>query len=460
MKSKANFASNIPHSLQFDSLHAELQQIDGHSILGTVVEVRGPVIQAALSGAAIGQFVEVELTNNSALSAKESKLRCQLVGFSKDISILTPLGSTLGLRPGAKVKVCNSTASIKLTPELLGCVVDGNGKVLERVADSLNTDLFPSYYSSLEWPAPEALKRKPIQQTFETGLRAIDAFVPIGCGQRLCILAEPGVGKSSLLAAIASNSKLSVNVIGLIGERGREVREFIYESLTPEVRQRTVVIVSTSDDPAALRVNAALCATRVAEYFRDQGCDVLLQIDSLTRLLRAYREVGLSAGEVPVRQGYPPSVFQHLPTLIERTGTSDKGSITALYTVLSSTALDEDPMIEEIKGLTDGHLVLSRKLAEAGHFPAIDVLASLSRLQTKLQSSETLSMATGIRKLLARLRDDKELALLGAEADSELRLAMSLETSIYNFLRQSPGEVSSLERTLTQLSELARAVTV
>ncbi len=414
-------------------------------ISGQVIEISGPMIKAHLTGAALSDLVQIERRRDGRRGENLSveKLHtsepflAQVVGFSKETTVLMPFGSTFDIIPGARVRVLAESQTVSLSHDLLGCVVDGLGRVLHREQPQSNA---PSFLASLHNSPPKPLERARITEPFLTGIRAIDGFLTLGTGQRLSIFAEPGVGKSSLIAAIAQAGAADVNVIALIGERGREVNDLLFQTLDPETRGRTVMVVSTSDESAIMRKNAALTATRIAEFFRDSGRSVLLQLDSLTRLFRAYREVGLAAGEIPVRRGYPPSVFSELPQLIERAGKTAKGSITALYTVLLSSDIDEDPMVEEVKGLTDGHMVLRKELADAGHYPAIDILSSLSRLQSDVAAPELQTAAKTIRRALSRIKNEKELVSLGGTTDAELSRALRLEGAINNFLQQALHE--------------------
>jgi len=425
---------------------------------GQVTEVHGPSIIAELSGAAIGDLVQIELSR----ALKTSHLQAQVIGFKESSAIITPFGSTAGITPGARVIVETTPPILHLGPELLGSVIDARG---ERLRSTFFAQAGPAVHClpqtvQVNGTPPPPLSRQAIDSVFKTGVRAIDGLLTLGKGQRLGVFAEPGVGKSTLMASIARSSEAEVNVIGLIGERGREIREFIEDTLDEETRARSVVVVSTSDEAANRTIFAALTATRVAEYFRDQGLHVLLQIDSLTRLVRAYREVGLAAGEIPVRRGYPPSVFAELPRLIERTGTADKGSITALYTVLLSSDLDEDPMVEEIKGLTDGHLMLSKALAEKAQYPAVDVLQSVSRLAGRVASEDATRAASIVRRAIALLERDRELLSFAHSVPPELQHIATLETEIISFLSQARGEFSPLDETYSRLSKLADKLTI
>ncbi len=423
----------------------QLQLVSPVKASGHITEVSGPIIRAVISAVAVGDIVEVKRRNLK-------PLRAEVVGFSDSKTILTPFGDTTGIIPGETVTPINNGQEICLGDHLLGSVVDAFGNQIYPIEKKEND--IRSYFSTINHPPPLPLARRSITRPFITGIRSIDAFLPLACGQRLGVFAEPGVGKSTLLTTIAASSQADVNVIGLIGERGREVNELVRETLDEETLSRSVVVVSTSDEPAILRASAALTATRIAEYFRDKGLNVLLQIDSLTRLCRALREVGLAAGEIPIRRGYPASVFAKLPALIERAGMGEKGSITALYTILLSSDLDEDPMVDELKSLTDGHLILSKKLAERGHFPAISVIDSISRLAPKVMRNGILQATSVFRKFLARLENDKDVVSFGGVPDKELKIALALEEHLYTFLRQGKCENSSSDETSEKIIEL------
>lgn len=414
-----------------------------------VNEVIGPIIRAAVFPAAIGDLVHIESRGDG------PPVWAQVVAFTESATVMSSFVGRTDILPGARVTHAGTAPTLALNPNLLGCAVDTLGRTLIRFAEpEENAKRIPSEPGALFQQAPAPFERKPISKTLSTGIRSIDGFLSLGKGQRVCIIAEPGVGKSSLMATIARNTDADINVLALIGERGREVQDFIEDALTEEAKKRTVIVVSTSDESSLSRATAPLTAQRIAEYFRDNGRDVLLQVDSLTRYLRALREIGLAAGELPVRRGYPPSVFLRLPELIERAGATEAGSITALYTVLSSSSVDEDPMLEEIKGLTDGHFLLSKALADAGHYPAIDVLASLSRLQRKLLKPDTLAPIQGLRAQLAKYYAEKDFLALGAKPSDELAMALAYSEALLNYLKQ-PSEVSSsLEETLNSLLEL------
>ncbi len=400
-----------------------------------VREVIGPVIRADNFPAAIGD--EVTITS----SARGLPIPGKVIAFTARTTVLAAFEATESIRPGSIVRHIGRDGNRRPDPMLLGCVVDSLGRPTRRMAAPDPTRMVPAKpraESSTE--RRMAAERKLIREPLVTGCRAVDLFATLGKGQRLCILAEPGVGKSTLLATIAKRTAADVIVVGLIGERGREVQEFIEEALSPETRQRTVIVASTSDESSLSRATAPITAQRIAEHFCDAGLDVLLQVDSLTRYARALRELGLAAGEIPVRRGYPPSVFTKLPELIERSGNFTSGSITALYTVLASGAVDEDPLVEEIKALTDGHLILSKQLADRGRFPALDVLRSLSRLQSCLLTPEENGFLREVRSCLARHESERDLLAFGAAQTAETRQAARYDTVVADFLAESSVE--------------------
>ncbi|MBL7662921.1 FliI/YscN family ATPase [bacterium] len=441
----------------------DFNRVSSCTIRGQVRTVKGLVIEAELVGAEIGSIVNIsrpKITTIQHSQHQNNFIKAQVVGFENSTAILLPYSDTKGLFPGASVEILPTKHELAVGNFLLGKALNSLGEV---ITDTLELELNQQInhptptYIDLNSSPPPTLQRQPVNTQLITGIRALDGFCPIAHGQRLAIFAEPGVGKSSLMTMLARSSAAEINIIALIGERSREVGEFHRELLKPELRNKTILVVSTSDEPALSRATAALTATRIAEYFRDQGKNVLLQIDSLTRLCRAMRDVGLAAGEMPVRRGYPPSVFAALPKLLERAGTGTTGSITAFYTMLLSADIDEDPMVEEVKGILDGHIILSRRLAERSHYPAIDILRSLSRLQTKLQPPQIIKATQKIKKLISRLENDRDLLTLGGKADSELQSALQLEKYIEDFLVQNINSETNLLETNDQLREIANA---
>lgn len=371
-----------------------------------------------------------------------------MVGFRGEDALLMPLGEVKGVQRGALVEALQQPLKVGVGPGMVGRVVGPLGEPLDggplwEVAQE----------RVLEGEAPAALERAPIRERLLTGVRAIDHLLTLGKGQRVGIFAGSGVGKSTLLGMIARRNQAPVTVVALIGERGREVREFLEEDLGEEGRPKSVVVVATSDQPALLRIKAAHTATAIAEYFRDQGQDVVLMMDSLTRFAMALREVGLAAGEPPTTRGYTPSVFAALPRLVERAGPAGKGSITAFYTVLVEGDDFQEPVADAVRGLLDGHIVLSRRLAQEHHYPAIDILESLSRLMPKVVGEEELRWAGEARRILATYRDAQDLIHIGAYQpgrDPEIDRAVALRPRLMAFLRQGIHEPPGTE-TLAQV---------
>ena len=356
-----------------------------------------------------------------------------------------PLGDVRGLRVGGRVSGSERPASVWVGPQLLGRVIDALGNPLDDLGPL--TDL---HEVELHGEPPHPMKRARIDTPMSLGIRAWDTVIPAGRGQRVGVFAGSGVGKSTLLGMVARNTAADVNVVALIGERGREVREFVEADLGPEGLARSVLIVATSDSPALVRYRAAFVATRIAEYFRDQGNDVMLMMDSITRFCMAQREIGLSAGEPPTSRGYPPSVFSLLPRLLERAGTAEVGSITGLYTVLVDGDDHNEPISDAVRSILDGHVVLSRRLAHANHYPAIDVLSSVSRVASSVSTAEQRVLSSDLRRLLAAEAEAKDLIEIGAYVSGTnpvVDRAVALREPIEGFLRQSvtdrcPADVS------------------
>jgi len=439
-------------SLNTEKLVSTIKSANITTVAGKVESIQGPVIRATMSSVAIGDYLKIEKSDGSSIQSK-------VIGFEKSTAILSPLGSTQGLNIGARIASQSKNQYMMGGSHLLGNVFNANGEKIYGDSPSLNNTNYISKKINPDSPAPAIEDLKEIDSPFITGITAIDGLFTLGHGQRLAIFAEPGVGKTTLLGSIAKHHKADINVIALIGERGREVREFLEKVLDEETRQRSVIIASTSADPAVSRVNAALLATGIAEYFRDQGKDVLLTMDSLTRLFRSYRELGLAAGETPVRSGYPPSVFEQIPRLIERSGRTTKGSITALYSVLLSSSLDEDPMAEEVKGLTDGHIILRKELAEQGQYPAISILESLSRLMGKVASNEHQEIARAIQKFKSTFEQKKDLLLFSENGQEKLEALERINDLLCEALKQDMGSPHSLDKTLNLLKEVTRITT-
>jgi type III secretion protein N (ATPase) len=399
------------------------------------------------AGAALAEQVEVELAGGGSARAEVAALR-------GEVAVLLPLDEVRGAVPGGAVRGTGRRLTVRIGDGLVGRVLDGLGFPI---------DGRPLPPGLAEWEvdraAPRPLDRPRLSRPFPTGVRAIDAFATLAVGQRVGLFAGPGAGKSSLLGRLARGGGAEVCVVGLVGERGREVRELVEEALGPEGMRRSVVVAATSDAPAVVRMRSAQVATALAEWFaRVQGKDVLLLVDSLTRFARAVREVGLAAGEAPVRQGFPARVYTELPRLLERAGTGPGGSITAVYTVLSGGDDAEDPISAEIQGLLDGHLVLDRRIAERGRHPAVDVLASLSRAMPAVTGVDHRDAAARLRRAIARWEAASDLVAAGAwvrGADPGLDAAAAVMPEIEAFLRQDGAEVASMEGSRDALLRLA-----
>ncbi|TWG98621.1 flagellum-specific ATP synthase [Nocardioides sp. J9] len=415
--------------------------------VGTVTELVGLHLEVRGLPAAAGDLVEVR-TASGPLLAEVAALR-------DGAAVCLPLGTTTGVRVGDHVRATGGPLRIRVGDALRGRVLDGLGRPIDGGPDLATLPGLEPV--STELSAPDALTRPRITQPLGLGVRALDSLVPAGRGQRLGIMAGSGVGKSSLLSMIARGTDAEVNVIALVGERGREVREFIDGDLGPEGLARSVVVVATSDAPAVERLRAAFTATRIAEWFRDSGRDVLLMMDSLTRVAMAQREIGLSSGEPPATRGYPPSVFGLMPLLLERAGTAACGSITGLYTVLVEGDDLQDPIGDTARSILDGHVVLSRDLATAGHFPAIDVLESISRVHRAVTTLDQQADATRLRRMLAAHRSVRELVEIGAYvggADEHADAALARLPRIQAFLQQGMDELTPPAETWDRLAAL------
>ncbi|HEU5038080.1 MAG TPA: FliI/YscN family ATPase [Nocardioides sp.] len=412
--------------------------------LGRVAGLLGIRVTVTGLSAAVGELLEVQ--------GPDGVVPVEVVASEPGQLTCLPLGDTTGLRAGDHVRPCGTALRIGVGEALRGRVLDGLGRAIDG-----GPDLGGLVEVAVDHPAPQALSRPRIDQQLGLGVRALDALTPCGRGQRLGIMAGSGVGKSSLLSMIARGTDAEISVIALIGERGREVREFLENDLGPEGLRRSVVVVATSDQPAVVRLRAAFVATRIAEWFRDAGRHVVLMMDSLTRVALAQREIGLSAGEPPATRGYPPSTFALLPRLLERAGTSPTGSITGLYTVLVEGDDLQDPVGDSARSILDGHVVLSRDLATSGHFPSIDVLESVSRVATSITGADRRADATRLRRLLAAYRSVKELVEIGAYVagtDPDADDALALMPRIDAFLRQDLDDTSHVAPTWAALHEL------
>jgi len=421
---------------------------------GRVSNLIGLIIEATGLQAEIGEVCLVSATHERSSRDREP-VPAEVVGFREGRTLLMPLGELHGVGPGTKVLGSGAPFRVPVGPALLGRVISGLGTPL----DGLQAPACASARSTISSP-PSALERPRINERVGLGVRALDGLVPCGRGQRLGIFAGSGVGKSSLLGMIARSTTASVNVIALVGERGREVREFVERDLGGAL-EHSVVVVATSDQPALVRIKAAFTATTIAEYFRDQGHDVMLMMDSVTRFAMAQREIGLAIGEPPATRGYTPSVFALLPRLLERAGTSAAGSITALYTVLVDGDDMNEPIADAVRSILDGHVVLTRSLAHSGHYPAIDVLQSVSRLVGEIVSPEVAEAGQRLRAALAALNDKQDLISIGAYssgADPLLDAALEHRQQIDGYLRQAVQENSDPQTSDAQLLELVAAL--
>ena len=412
---------------------------------GHVREMTGLLIASDGPAAAMGDFCEIQLQRGA--------VRAQVVGFREGHVLLMPLEETTGLQLGDRVVTRAEAARVEVSPQLLGRVLDGFGKPMDQGPPIPAAALYPLYASP-----PGPLERIPIAEPLVTGVRAIDSLLPFGKGQRIGIFGGSGVGKSTLLGALARQNSAEVSVVALIGERNREVREFLEHELSAAGLNRSVVVVATSDQPAPLRIRAGFVAMAVAEYFRDCGKSVLLVMDSVTRLAMAQREIGLAAGEPPGQKGYPPSVFSLLPKVFERAGNFAQGSITGFFTVLVEGDDFNEPICDAVRAILDGHVVLSRQLGALGHYPAIDILNSVSRLAGRVASAPQQEAARKVREMLASYQQSEDLINLGAyAAGSNLRLdaAIRLRPTLLEFLRQAPDVAAPAAQTLEQLLALA-----
>jgi FliI/YscN family ATPase len=426
-----------------DALREELRAVAPARATGRIRGVTGLRITATLPGARIGDVVVVQ--------RRGGPLLAEVVGFDEAGVVAVPLGETTGVGTDDIVESTGTALEVRTGAELLGRILDGLGRPIDG-RGPLRGEATPVDRA----PLP-ALGRRLVDAPLATGIRAVDGLLTLGVGQRIGLFSGSGVGKSTLLGWLARAAAADVIVVALVGERGREAKELIEHALAPAL-SRSVVVVATSDAPAVERVRAAQVATTVAESFRDEGKRVLLLVDSITRVARAQREVGLAAGEPPARRGYPPSVFAVLPRLVERAGAGAVGSITAVYAVLVEGDDLDEPVTDEVRGILDGHIVLSRRLAERNHYPAIDVLASVSRTMNKVVSPEHLAAAGTLKSLIALADEKRDLVALGAYrpgAEAPVDRALAAQEDVRRFLQQAPVESSAFETTVTALGRLA-----
>lgn len=425
-----------------------IQDLDTFRRYGKVKRVVGLMIESQGPESSIGDVCYIHVTSRSG----KKKIRAEVVGFKDEDIILMPYTEVNDISSGCIVEATSRPLEIKVGTSMVGSVIDPlgmplDGSELPKGLATVGTEQSP----------PNPMERPPISQGIEVGVRVIDSLLTVGMGQRVGIFAGSGVGKSTLLGMIPRNTKADLNVIALIGERGREVREFIERDLGPEGLARSIVVVATSDQPALMRIKGAFTATAIAEYFRDKGLNVMMMMDSVTRVAMAQREIGLAIGEPPTTKGYTPSVFAILPKLLERTGTNPLGSITAFYTVLVDGDDMNEPIADTVRGILDGHFVMDRSLANKGQYPAVNVLKSVSRLMNHIVSKEHVRSAERLRELLSKYMENEDLINIGAYkkgSSQEMDEAIRKHPEIISFLKQGTGEAVTKEESVEQLINL------
>jgi flagellar protein export ATPase FliI len=435
-------------SIDFGRYFQEIERASPVHVRGRVKAVVGLVVRASMPQAFIGELCLI-YNPRSKIPTK-----AEVVGFEADDVLLMPIGELTNIGPQSVVEATGNCLTVKVGDGLLGRVLNG-------VGDPIDVDVAGALVSTAEYPVyappPNALRRRRVTSPISIGVRAIDGLLTCGEGQRVGLFAAAGVGKSTLLGMIARNTEADVNVIALVGERGREVRDFLEQDLGPEGLRRSVVICATSNEPSLVRLKAAQVGTAIAEYFRDQGRRVMLLMDSVTRFARAQREIGLALGEPPARAGYTPSVFSELPKLLERSGNSDRGSITAFYTVLVAGDDMNEPVADEVRSILDGHVILSRELAARGHYPAIDVLESISRVMSGVTGQEHRRAAARMREVLATYEKNKDLILIGAYekgSNPAVEYALRMLDRVHRFLKQETQEKAAIGETAEALQKL------
>jgi ATP synthase in type III secretion protein N len=428
---------------------AAVKDTETIQVRGRVQEVTGLVIKATIPGVRIGEMCYI--TN----AAGGPPIVCEVVGFKDETVMLMPLGESQGIGPDSEVTPAGKALSIKCGTNLLGRILDGLGRPIDGKGSLDEISGLEDW--AVERECPDPMKRKRITEHIAMGVRAIDGLLTIGLGQRIGLFAGSGVGKSTLMGQIARNCEAEVVVVCLVGERGREVLDFIEESLGEEGLKKSVVVVATSNSPSLVRLKSAFISTAIAEWFRDQGKKVLFMMDSATRFARAQREIGLAIGEPPARQGYPPSVFAQIPRLMERTGNNETGSITALYTILVQAGDMDEPIADEVRGILDGHIILNRALGARNHWPAIDVLPSLSRVMTGIASEEHKHAASKLREVLATYEKQRDLIVLGAYqygTDAKTDYAIDKIEEVETFLKQRTSDCDDFQTTVDKMVQM------
>lgn len=433
-------------SIDLSKYRVIAQQSDSLSYSGKVTMIAGLTVEANGPAVQLGELCRIYPLRGDGF------VNAEVVGFRDKSILLMPFGSLSGVGPGSRVESSNKSLRVGVGHEYIGRVLDGLGNPMDD-----GPPIMPTLFYPLENSPPNALLRPRIHDILPLGVRAIDGFLTCGRGQRIGIFAGSGVGKSTLLGMIARYAKADINVITLIGERGREVRDFLERDLQEEGLKRSVMVIATSDQPALIRAKAAQAGTAIAEYFRDQGKNVLFMMDSLTRYAMAQREIGMAVGEPPVSRGYTPSVYTTMPSLLERTGTSPNGSITALYTVLVEGDDLNEPITDTARGILDGHIVLSRQLANRNHYPAIDILASVSRLMPDIATKEHYYKSNNIKNLIAVQRDAQDLVNIGAYvagSNPEIDTAIKMTPKINDILVQRVDDYTTFEDTVARMNEI------
>ncbi|MFT8317139.1 MAG: flagellar protein export ATPase FliI [Sporolactobacillus sp.] len=426
-----------------DFLAQRLTELDSYRRFGKISHVVGLLIESKGPASSIGDVCLIHLRDGREV------LKAEVVGFREENVLLMPYAPASRIAPGCLVEATGKPLEIRVNEELIGQVCDSVGNPMSEMKFTKGFDKVPTNRKP-----PDPLKRPPITEPIELGVRSINGLLTVGKGQRIGIFAGSGVGKSTLMGMIARNTSADLNVIALIGERGREVNEFLENDLGEEGRKRSIVVVATSDQPALVRIKGAMTATSIAEYFRDRGKNVLFMLDSLTRVAMSQREIGLAVGEPPTTKGYPPSVFALLPQLLERTGTDRSGTITAFYTVLVDGDDMDEPIADTARGILDGHIVLDRALAQKGQYPAVNLLKSVSRVMTQIDSPEHLQAAARFRKLLSQYTESEDLINIGAYkkgSSAAIDAAVQYHPKMIDYLTQQKAERITLQQSVETL---------